>query len=186
MDWISHTSLAPECTHTPTSPCVCIHPPLPVFAFTHLPLCLHSPTSPCVCIHPPPPVSAFTHLSLCLHSPTSPCVCIHPPPPVSAFTHLSLCMMAACVNRPCIFAKRSSSRVDRRRAIPSCTCRLPEKRMTFRNASTSLTISSLGWDNKGITWEKKGIKNKVLYSYIRLYAMYEVHINHKLLLYLTH
>ena len=102
-------------------------------------------------------ISHTSHAPECTHSPTSPWVCIHPPLPVFAFTHLSLCMMAACANRPCIVVKRSSSRVDRRCAIPSCTCRLPENMMVFRNASTSLTISSLGWDNKGITWEKQGI-----------------------------
>ena len=70
--------------------------------------------------------------------------------------YLSLCVMAAFVNRPRIFVNRRSSRVDNRCAIPSCTCRLPENMMVFRNASTSFTISSLGWNNRGVTWEKQG------------------------------
>ena len=66
-------------------------------------------------------------------------------------THLSLCAIAACVSRPCIVIKMRSSRVAIRYAIPSCTCRLPENRMAFKNANTSLTISSFGCDNRGIT-----------------------------------
>ena len=73
-------------------------------------------------------------------------------------THLSLCVIAACVSRPCIIIKMRSSRVASRCAIPSCTCRLPENRMAFKNANTSLTISSFECDNRGITYERSQFK----------------------------
>ena len=91
-------------------------------------------------------------------------------------THLSLCVMAASVSSFCMVVKRCSSRVKSRCSMPSCTCRLPENIMAFRNASTSLTMSSLRWDNKGITWLKQGVKSQSTLYHLITCALYGVPI----------